>query len=93
MIVRIDAVIDWRKSTMFALLRHIGHTSRYEIPPRPAALRARLHTDGIALQELLTAVWRCVHITWNQKSSVWTPCPSLRPRTARCPRARTSRSR
>jgi hypothetical protein len=44
MIARIDAVIDWGKSTMFALLRHIGHTSRYEIPPRPAALRAHRDT-------------------------------------------------
>jgi hypothetical protein len=35
---------------MFALLRHIGHTCPYEIPPRPRALPARRNPDPPALQ-------------------------------------------
>ena len=94
MIARIDAVIDWGKSTMFALLRHIGHTSRYEIPPRPAALRAHLdtdarvlvETDGTALPGLLTAAWRWIQALRNQTSSIWTEralIPLSRSRTSR----------
>jgi hypothetical protein len=77
---------------MFGLLRHIGHTSRYEIPPRPAALRAHLHTDVTPLQELRAALWRCRRTIWDQKSSIWTQRVSMassRSGTGR-PRGRTS---
>jgi hypothetical protein len=38
---------------MFALLRHIGRTSRHEIPPPPAALRAPRKADASVVQEPL----------------------------------------
>jgi hypothetical protein len=68
MIVRIE-VEDCSEISMFPLLRHIGHTSRYEIPPRPIALREPL--DAGALQGLLAAAWRhvrpseCLKLIWN----------------------------
>jgi hypothetical protein len=45
---------------MFALLRRIGHTARYELPPRPAALCQPCDLDAAALQWRRAAAWRHV---------------------------------
>jgi hypothetical protein len=87
---------------MFALLRHVGHTSRYEIPPRPAALREHLDTDATALPDTdgravpgpLAAAWRWVQAFRNQTTSIRTEraamaCSRSTPSTARRPRGRT----
>jgi hypothetical protein len=87
---------------MFALLRHVGHTSRYEIPPRPAALREHPDRDARALQGpertalpgLLAAAWRWVQAFRNQTTSIRTEraamaCSRSTPSTARRPRGRT----
>jgi hypothetical protein len=55
---------------MFALLRHIGQTSRYEIPPRPAALCACLDPNAIALRGHLADAWRHVSSFGNFLRSV-----------------------
>jgi hypothetical protein len=46
--------------TMFALLRQIGHSARYELPPRPAALCQPCDLDAAALQWRRAAAWRHV---------------------------------
>jgi len=45
---------------MFALLRHVGHTSRYELPPRPSALHARRNAPATTLQAHLAEAQRHV---------------------------------
>jgi hypothetical protein len=45
---------------MFALLRHIGQTSRYEIPPRPSAPGHCLEAAAIALEGRLAKASRHV---------------------------------
>jgi hypothetical protein len=45
---------------MFPLLRHIGQSSRYQIPPRPIVLREHIDAVATGLQKLVAAAWRCV---------------------------------
>ena len=76
---------------MFPLLRHIGQSSRYEIPPRPIILREHIGAVVTGLQRLLAAAWRCVDAVWSQEffcgQSPW----QSGPRTARRWRRLTTR--
>jgi hypothetical protein len=52
---------------MFPLLRHIGQSSRYQIPPRPIVLREHIDAVATGLQKLVAAAWRCVDTVWSQQ--------------------------
>jgi hypothetical protein len=66
MIVEFE-VEDCLEVLMFPLLRHIGQTSRYEIPPRPISLREPLGADATEPQGLLATAWRCVDAFWHHR--------------------------
>ncbi len=55
---------------MFALLRHVGHTSRYDLPPRPTALRQHLDAHATASQEHLAEASRDVPSFANAVQSI-----------------------
>jgi hypothetical protein len=68
---------------MFPLLRHIGRSSRSEIPPRPVVLREHIDAVATGLQELVAAAWRCVDTVWNQEFFCGRNPWQSGPRTAR----------
>lgn len=65
------AIEDRSERSMLPLLRHVGHTARYEIPPRPVPLRECLDAHAPTLQGLLAAAWRSVRRLGCQPSLRW----------------------